>query len=45
MYKLAKEDGQWVVKHYWDDGATVQVRYFKTKREAERYYSEKTLDS
>jgi len=29
--------GEWEVVHYWDDDCTIQVRYFKTRKEAEKY--------
>ena len=39
-YELRKgndRNGKWEVAHYWADGATIQVKYFKTKREAAAY--------
>jgi len=46
MYKLEKclsgyWFGYWEVKHYWDDGVTVQCRYFKTLEEAKDYLNGK----
>lgn len=29
--------GWWEVAHYWDDGVTIQIKYFKTKKEAVEY--------
>ena len=42
MYEIRKSNdprhiGRYEVAHYWDDGVTVQVRYFKTKKEAKEY--------
>ena len=42
MYELRKSNdpiykGWYEVAHYWDDGVTVQVRYFKTKKQAKEY--------
>ena len=28
---------KWELKYYWDDGATIECRYFNTKKEAEAY--------
>ena len=33
--------GYWEVKHYWDDGVTIQCRYFKDFSEAKNYLKEK----
>ena len=43
MYEIRKSNdprhiGWYEVAHYWDDGVTVQVRYFKTKKEAKEYF-------
>lgn len=42
MYELRKSKnpiykGWYEVAHYWDDGVTIQVRYFKTKKDAKDY--------
>ena len=29
--------GYWEIKHYWDDGVTVQCRYFKNLKDALNY--------
>lgn len=29
--------GWWEVAHYWMDGVTIQIKYFKTKKEAVEY--------
>jgi hypothetical protein len=34
--------GLWEVAHFWDDGVTVQVRYFRTRMDAQKYIDEKT---
>ena len=28
---------EWELKHYWDDGVTIECRYFSTKKEAEEF--------
>ena len=28
---------KWELKYYWDDGVTIECRYFNTKKEAEAY--------
>ena len=28
---------KWELKYYWDDGATIECRYFNTKKEAKAY--------
>lgn len=28
---------KWELKHYWEDGSTVECRYFATQREAQRF--------
>ena len=33
--------GYWEVKHYWDDGVTIQCRYFKSLKEALNYMNVK----
>jgi hypothetical protein len=33
--------GYWEVKHYWDDGVTIQSHYFKKLSEAKIYLKEK----
>lgn len=35
-------NGKWEVAHFWDDGVTVQVKYFKTRKAAQKYIDEKT---
>ena len=41
-YELRKNPhGKWEVADYWDDGVTVQVRYFDTLEEATAYLREK----
>ena len=41
-YKLRKnQNGQWEVAHYWDDGVTIQVRYFGSKKDAQKYLKDK----
>ena len=34
--------GKWEVAHFWEDGVTIQVRYFKTRKAAQKYLDEKT---
>ena len=34
--------GNWEVAHFWEDGATIQVAYFKTRKAAQKYIDEKT---
>ena len=28
---------EWELKNYWDDGVTIECRYFATKKEAEEF--------
>ena len=34
--------GNWEVAHFWEDGVTIQVKYFKTRKAAQKYLDEKT---
>ena len=34
MSKISKE---WTLHHYWDDGVTIELRYFPTKKTAEKF--------
>ena len=34
MSKISKE---WTLHHYWDDGVTIELRYFPTKKAAEKF--------
>ena len=34
--------GNWEVAHFWEDGVTIQVRYFNTRKAAKKYLDEKT---
>ena len=29
--------GKWELKNYWDDGCTIECRYFATKKAAKEY--------
>lgn len=45
-YELRKGNdinGKWEVAHYWEDGVRVQVRYFRTEKEAREYLKSKGL--
>lgn len=33
--------GNWEVAHHWADGATIQIKYFKTRKAALEYLKEK----
>jgi hypothetical protein len=41
-YVLIRGIGNWEVRHYWTDGVTVQVRYFRNKSSAVNYLKEKS---
>ena len=30
-------NAKWELKHYWDDGVTVECRYFRTKKSANEH--------
>lgn len=29
--------GKWELKNYWEDGCTIECRYFATKKDAKQY--------
>ena len=37
LYSGDDTRAKWVLKYYWQDGATVECRYFATQREAQRF--------
>lgn len=34
---MSKINKEWTLHIYWDDDATIELRYFYTKKAAERY--------
>ena len=37
MYSGDDTRGKWELKYYWQDGVTVECRYFASMKEAEAY--------
>lgn len=45
-YELRKNPReQWEVAHYWSDGVTIQVCYFTSFKEAEKYFKMKVSNN
>jgi len=43
MYSGDDTRGKWELKYYWQDGATVECRYFASMKDAEAYAEEEGL--
>ena len=37
LYSSDDTRAKWELKHYWQDGVTVECRYFSTQKEAQRF--------
>lgn len=43
MYSGDDTRGKWELKYYWQDGATVECRYFASMKEAKAYAEEEGI--